>query len=134
MKVVIDTNVLVSGVFFVGVPFRVLEAWRDGRIHMVVSPDNIEEYRRVGERLAEHFEGVTLGAFLAIVINHAEIVEPARLSGQVARDPEDDKFIACAMAAGCRYIISGDRDLLDVGEHAKVKIVTPRELLDCVVS
>jgi predicted nucleic acid-binding protein len=51
MKVVIDTNVLASGVFFGGPPARVLEAWRDGAIDLVVPPEILEEYRRVGEML-----------------------------------------------------------------------------------
>lgn len=133
MKVVIDTNVLVSGVFFGGTPARVLEAWRDGSIELVVSPEILEEYRRVGERLAEKFEAVTLGPFLELLATHAEIVEPVSLPRQISRDPADDVFIACAVAGGCRYIISGDKDLLDVASYRKVAIVAPREFLDSVL-
>ena len=52
MRVVLDTNVLVSGVFFSGLPRRILEAWRDRRVELVVSLEILEEYRRVGERLS----------------------------------------------------------------------------------
>ena len=46
MKVVIDTNVFISGVFFTGPPSKILEAWRDERVRVVLSPDIFEEYRR----------------------------------------------------------------------------------------
>ena len=55
MRVVVDTNVLISGVFFGGVPSRILEAWRDEKFELVVSPGIVEEYRRVGEKLADQF-------------------------------------------------------------------------------
>jgi predicted nucleic acid-binding protein len=51
MKVVVDTNVLMSGVFFGGVPGRILEAWRDGKLTLVVSPPVLEEYHRAGPPL-----------------------------------------------------------------------------------
>jgi putative PIN family toxin of toxin-antitoxin system len=64
MKVVLDTNVLISGVFFAGLPSRILEAWRDGRVNLVISPAILEEYRRVGEKLAARFEGITVESYL----------------------------------------------------------------------
>ena len=130
MKVVVDTNVLVSGVFFGGMPSRILEAWRDKRIDVVVSPDILEEYRRVGEHLETQFTDVTLAPFLALLVMNAEIIEPPDLPEQVSRDSDDDKFIACALTAGVKYLISGDRHLLDLEEHDGVSIVTVREFLE----
>lgn len=49
MKVVLDTNVFVSGLFFSGPPYEILDAWRHGKLHLVVSPPILDEYRRVGE-------------------------------------------------------------------------------------
>lgn len=133
MKVVVDTNVLISGVFFGGVPARVLEAWRDRRIELVVSPEILEEYRRVGEKLEQQFDGMSLGPFLALLFTHAKIVEPSPLKRQISRDLDDDKFIACAVEGKCRYIISGDRDLLDLETFRKIRIVAPREFIDIVL-
>jgi len=133
MKVVVDTNVLISGVFFGGMPSRVLEAWRDGRIDLVVSPDILEEYRRVGEDLAAQFPGVSLAPLLALLVMTAEIIETPGLPEQVSRDPEDDKFIACALAGDCKCIVSGDKDLLEVSGYQGVKIVAPRECLESVL-
>ncbi len=57
MKVVVDKNVFVSGVFFSGPPFEILSAWRDGRLQMVVSAEILEEYRRVGNVLRQAIRG-----------------------------------------------------------------------------
>lgn len=133
MKVVVDTNVVISGVFFGGMPSRVLEAWRDGEFDLVVSPEVLEEYRRVGEELTARFPGVSLAPFLALLVMTAEIVEAPGLSDQVSRDRDDDKFIACALAANCQTIISGDKDLLEVTGYQGLKVVAPREFLESVL-
>lgn len=64
MRIVLDTNVLVSAVFFGGVPGRILEAWRDGKLQLVLSVDILEEYQRVGQVLASKYSGVDLKPFL----------------------------------------------------------------------
>jgi putative PIN family toxin of toxin-antitoxin system len=133
MKVVVDTNVVISGVFFGGMPSRVLEAWRDGEFDLVVSPEVLEEYRRVGEELTARFPGVSLAPFLALLVMNAEIVEAPGLSDQVSRDRDDDKFIACALAANCQTIISGDKDLLEVTGYQGLKVVAPRVFLESVL-
>ena len=133
MKVVVDTNVVISGVFFGGMPSRVLEAWRDGEFDLVVSPEVLEEYRRVGEELTARFPGISLAPFLALLVMNAEIVEAPGLSDQVSRDRDDDKFIACALAANCQTIISGDKDLLEVTGYQDLKVVAPREFLESVL-
>jgi len=130
MKVVIDTNVLISGVFFAGLPSRIIEAWRDGRVDLVVSPEILEEYRRVGERLAVQFEGLSLEPFLMLLATHAEIVEPPELAEPVASDPDDDKFLACALVSDAQLIISGDKHLLAVSPHKGVEVVSPRQFVE----
>ena len=130
MKIVVDTNVVVSGVFFGGAPSKVLQSWRDGISHLVLSPEILDEYRRVGDELSGKYDGVSLTPFLSLVVSHAEIIEAPALPDRVCRDEDDDKFIACAVAGRCPLVISGDRDLLDVGEYRGVDIVTPRAFLE----
>ena len=130
MKAVVDTNVVISGVFFGGNPGRVLEAWRDGLIELVVSAEVLDEYRRVGERLENQFPGVSLAPFLALALANATIVESEPLPSPVSRDPEDDPFIACALAGGCGVIVSGDRQLLEVSGCWGIYVPTPRQFLD----
>ena len=79
MRVVVDTNVLVSGVFFGGVPGRILDAWRDGKLTIVVSPAILDEYHRVGRVLASRYEGVDIEPILALVTLHGEVVEAVKV-------------------------------------------------------
>lgn len=127
MRIVLDTNVFISGVFFGGVPGRILEAWRDGRVQLVLSAEILEEYHRVGQLLGVQHPGVDLGPFLGLLMVHAEVVEAPVLPEGVSSDPDDDKFLACAIAAGVAVVVSGDKDLLDQSGWRGVRVVRPRQ-------
>ena len=113
MRVILDTNVFVSGVFFSGPPFRILEAWRDRKVQLVVSQEILEEYQRVGETLAEQFPGVNLQPIIDLVTTNAEIFPNQVLPDSVCEDPDDDKFLACALTSRCKLIVSGDQALIE---------------------
>ena len=130
---VLDTNVFVSAVFFLGKPFEVLRAWREGLVTLVVSPEILDEYRRVGEELARRYSGVDLAPFLALVEEHGEVVQPTPLPAPVCRDPDDDKFLACAACGRADVVVGGDRDLLELHRFDGVDIVKPADLLNRLV-
>ena len=130
MRAVVDTNVLVSGVFFSGIPRRILEAWRDRRIVIVASLEILEEYRRVGERLGAQFEGVSLEPFFTLLATKALIVQPRQLPEAIVSDPADDKFFACALAADCRVIVSGDKRVLAASGYEGVEVLRPRSFVE----
>lgn len=130
MKIVLDTNVLMSAVFFGGVPGRILEAFRTGSVELVYSREVLDEYARVGERLSERFGDLNLGSILAAIAAAGTLVDARPLPERVSRDPDDDKFLACAGAAGAAFIVSGDHDLLDLGEWDETPILSPREFVD----
>jgi putative PIN family toxin of toxin-antitoxin system len=130
VRVILDTNVFVSGVFFAGPPYRILEAWRDGELQLVVSQEILEEYQRVGETLAEQFPGINLQPIIDLVTTNAEIFPNQILRGSVCEDPDDDKFIACAIASRCKVIVSGDRHLLKVSGFGGIKVMRPRQFID----
>ncbi len=127
MRIVLDTNVFVSAVFFGGAPGRILEAWRDGRVQLVLSADILDEYQRVGQELSALYSGVSLEPLLGLLTVEAEIVEVAALPAPVAADPEHDKFLACAIAADALVIVSGDRHLLDQDGWRGLRILRPRQ-------
>lgn len=129
MKVILDTNVFVSGVFFSGPPYQILKAWRDGKIQLVASPDILDEYQRVGKILAEEFPGINLDPVLDFVIQQADIYAAIVLPEAVSADPDDDKFIACALASGSTIIISGDKHLLNVSGYQQIEILKPRDFV-----
>ena len=130
MRLVLDTNVFVSGVFFSGPPYEILNAWRHRKVDLVISPDILDEYRRVGEQLAKRYQGVDLEPFLELLAIKARVVEALSLDESVCLDPDDDKFIACALASRTKLICSGDKALPRVSGYRGITILRPKDFVD----
>jgi putative PIN family toxin of toxin-antitoxin system len=127
MRIVLDTNVFISGIFFTGPPYQILKAWRDGRVQLLVSPSILDEYQRIGAELALQFRDVDLKAFLDLLTVQAEIVLAPTLPPVIRDDPSDDKFLEAAVAGNASYIISGDKHLLTLSEFQGIQILKPRD-------
>lgn len=130
MRLVVDRNVFVSGVFFSGPPYDILNAWRRGKFKLVVSPDILEEYRRTGEELARRFPNVALTPWLELVAVKAIVVDAPPLAEQVCSDPDDDKFLACAVAGRTKFIATGDKALLKASGYRGISVLTPRDFVE----
>lgn len=130
MKVVLDTNVLISAVFFGGLPFQILQAWKDGKVELVLSHEIVEEYLRVGEILEKDHPGIVVSPVLELVIQNSILCNAAPLAIPVCEDPDDDKFLACALAGGCSVIVSGDKHLLKLSEFQGIEILKPRDFIE----
>lgn len=132
MKAVLDTNVVVSGVFFGGLPGQLLSAWATGAFHLVLSEEIFEEYRRVGEEFSRghHELEHSWKAVLNLIAVHSSFVTAPSLGGQVSDDPDDDKFLACAWASGTRVVVSGDRHLLAMSGWNGIEVLRPRQFYD----
>jgi len=129
VRVVLDTNVFVSGIFFIGPPHQILEAWRDGKVQLLVSPPILEEYHRVGVELASHFQNIDLKPFLDLLFIHSEIVLAPTLPPIIHDDPSDDKFLEAAVAGEASHIISGNKHLLKLSEYQGIQIIKPRDFV-----
>ncbi len=129
MKVVLDTNVLISGIFFSGPPYEILIAWRKGLIQIVLSPEILDEYQEVASRLAEKFPSIELIPILRLIATGSELVHAPKLTSPVCDDPDDDKFLACALASHTKVIISGDRHLLKKSGYRGVLILSPSSFI-----
>jgi uncharacterized protein len=130
VKIVLDTNVLVSGIFFSGPPYQILAAWRDGKIQIAVSVEILAEYYRVGEILAENFPNIDLKPMLDYVIHNAEVYAAPPLPEAVCEDPDDDKFFACALASESAVIVSGDKHLLKASGYQMIDVLKPRDFVN----
>jgi putative PIN family toxin of toxin-antitoxin system len=97
---------------------------------LVVSDEILDEYKRVGEILAEERPKIDLDPILNFVIEHARVYKPTKLKEPICEDPDDDKFIACALASGSKVIISGDKHLLKVSGFQGIEVLKPREFVD----
>lgn len=130
MKIVVDTNVFVSGIFFTGPPYRILEAWRNGRLHPAISQEIVDEYQSVVDELSKQYPAIDTIPILDFVSKNTKIIMTPSLPEPVCMDPDDDKFIACAIAAHCKIIVSGDKHLLKVSGYCGIQVLKPREFVD----
>lgn len=122
MKVVVDTNVLVSGIFWGGRPGEVLNHWRSGKADLLATIDTLEEYLRVIARLGKH-EPELVEEWTAYLWKHLMLVEKT-VALHECRDPHDDMFLECAVSGGADCIVTGDDDLLVMGSVRGVRVVS----------
>ena len=129
MRIVIDTNVVASGIVFGGKPERLLELAIKNDVEMCVSPQILAEYDEIIARLSAKYPNRAIAISLKDLTDNALLVSPSQTI-TVCRDPDDNKFIECAMEGKCLYIVSGDNDLLDLHSYADIEIVTVAEFFE----
>ena len=127
---VMDTGVLVSGLYWFNEAHQCLRAWEQGIFHLVASDAIFDEYQRVARRVKER-EGLAGDPepTLRLIRKHALWVAPEPLGRPVCRDAKDDKFIEAALAAQARLLLARDADLTDLEKPFGIEIVTPRQFL-----
>lgn len=139
MRVVIDTNVLISGLISAsGPPARVLDLWVEGAIQVAVSPPIISEY--LGVFLRPKFEGAGSVAIRQetvqrmIDLPNTVLVLPSIRLAVIQEDQSDNRFLECAKTGQADWIISGDEHLLALGAFESIRIVTPRQSVEMLAS
>jgi len=134
MRVVIDTNIFISS-FFGGNPRKVIDCWKNSKIVLCLSGVILEEYVDVLRRLG--FGGEKELDELLSLFKKGFNIHFTRKTPKidaVKDDPDDNKFIECAVALKADYIISGDKELLKIGRYKKIKILKPLDFLKLVES
>lgn len=128
MKIVIDTNVVASAIFFGGRPKELLEHVLSRRVEAFASPEIVSEYKDTIEELCSRYPKKPGNIPLTIILSGMQMIEPTTHL-LVCRDPDDNKFIECAYDAKCIYIVSGDKDLLSLKNYGDIEIVTVSDFL-----
>jgi putative PIN family toxin of toxin-antitoxin system len=133
MNAVLDTNVVVSATLIRGSnEHQSLRAWERGTFDLVVSPEILQELGRAlfYEKLRKYrWMSEPQVRELLELLAQASILVPGRARLRVSRDQDDDKFLVAAVEAGAQYVVTGDRDLLDLERYRDVRIVKPRAFL-----
>ncbi|MFP4212275.1 MAG: putative toxin-antitoxin system toxin component, PIN family [Spirochaetota bacterium] len=130
MIATVDTNVLVSGVFFGGVPGKILTAAREGVFTLATTPPLLIELREVFARAKLGLTPDAVRLLMDGIEDSATIVYPRKRLQVVARDPDDDAVVDCAVESGSQYIVSGDAHLAEMAVVQGITEVTPRQFVD----
>ena len=130
LRVVIDTNVFISS-FFGGIPREIINLWKAGEIVLCLSQSIIEEYIEVLNRLGlkDKKELFKLIRLFAEGYNSVFAANTPELN-VVKNDPDDNKFIECAVELESRVIISGDRHLREIKKYIDIEIISPRKFVE----
>ncbi len=125
IRAVLDTNVVVSALLFSGPPSRLISPWQSGRLRLVVSAPILDEYIRVLAYPKFKLTNTEIRGLLEEeLIPFMETVTAVPTNIPDLRDPDDAKFITCAVAAGVRWLVSGDDDLLSLQRVQSVEILS----------
>jgi uncharacterized protein len=129
MKVVIDTNIFVSS-FFGGNPRRIIDLWKTEKITLCLSKEILDEYIEVLQKIGLQDED-ELGELLSLFKRGFNMLFTTKTPKVkvVKNDPDDDKFIECAVALKAEVIVTGDKAIEAVGEYMGIKILTPQRFL-----
>lgn len=136
LRVVIDTNVIVSGLLSrSGTPAEILDAWRGRQFLLLSSAPIISEvkavltYSRIKERYSITQD--VIDQVVALLAQHAFLADEGdTAAGSIPADPQDEMFLACAQSGQADLIVSGDHHLLDLGEYQGIPVVTARQFLE----
>lgn len=129
IRVVLDANVFVSS-FFGGNPRKIVDLWKAGQVTLCLSRSIIDEYIEVLQRLGLQNER-ELDELLALFARGLHVVFAAKTPELhiVEKDPDDNKFMECAVALKANFVISGDKSLTAIQDYMGIKIVNPKEFL-----
>ncbi len=127
MKVVLDTNIFISGIFWKGSSNRVITNWREERFTLVTSLEAVSEIIKILKDFKIKLSDEMIKEWIDLIVTNSIIVEPKEKIEAVKDDPKDDIFIETAVAGNVDYIISQDNHLLKLKEFRGIKIITPEE-------
>ena len=130
MRIILDTNVFISGIFFSGPPSQILKAWQNKNFQIVLSEQILYEYQRVADELSYKYSKVDIEPIIELVTIHGQLIDTKGIDISICEDPDDDKFIECAIAGKCGIIVSGDRHLLKLVGYKGINILKPREFVE----
>ena len=133
LKIVLDTNVWISGLIWGGRPAEIITAAEDNRLSILISEEIIAEISRVLNypKLKDAYQptGLKREDLIETIIKIGKIVKVTKKLNVVHEHPADNKFIECAWASKANYLVSGDKHVLRINAYKKTKILTVNDFL-----
>jgi putative PIN family toxin of toxin-antitoxin system len=130
LKVVLDTNVLISAIFFGGRPRQILEKAIRGEIQLCLSEPILEELKGVLQRSKFGYSAEMTQFILTELTAIADFVNPSETINVVLEDPEDNRILECAVQAKANYVISGDFHLLKLSKYLNIEVLNAASFLE----
>ena len=127
MKVVFDTNVLVSAFVSEGVCSKLLGRARRGQFQLITSSFILKEFEAVLLKKLSATKSETKQALRILTEAVSDIVKPSQTLSGICRDPDDDNILSGIIAASADYLVTGDSDLLQMRDFRGTRIITPRD-------
>lgn len=129
MKVVLDTNIFISGIHWKGSSEKIIRLWYSDKFILVSSIAIIDELVRVLKEFKKPLSIEKINQWEDLILEKAIIVLPTRKLNVVKDDSDDNKFIETALEGKAQFIVSQDNDLLRIKQYENIKIINPEEFL-----
>ena len=129
IRVVLDTNVIISAIIFSGKPRTVLEAAIKGEICLCISEEILNELNQVLKRPKFSFPLEIIQSIVNELLLISDLIVPSRKIIVIESDPADNMILECAVEANVDYIVTGDSHLLKLGSFENIKIITPAQFI-----
>ncbi|MFH0727614.1 MAG: putative toxin-antitoxin system toxin component, PIN family [Pseudomonadota bacterium] len=111
-------------------PSQILKAWEKQRLQIMLCQQILDEYLRVADELSSKYPSVDITPIIELLTIYGQFIDTKGVDISICEDPDDDKFIECAIAGKCKIIVSGDSHLLKLAEYKGVKIVKPLDFME----
>lgn len=130
LRIILDTNVLISAIFFeTGNEANILDEAVKGRVTLLSSLDALQELRETLAAPKFKLTPLEISNIFQLIVSISEIVLAPPSAEVKCRDPDDQKFLDCAKRGDADFLVTGDRDLLEIKNLGRTKIITARELI-----
>ncbi len=131
MRIVADTNLLISSIFWNGKPYYIVQLALNNSIEIITSSYILNETRRV-LRNEFNLSEQEIDDIINCILRYATVIEPTEQVDVIKRDPADNHIIACALAAKADYVVTRDKDILDLHKYVMIRMITPEDFLEIV--
>jgi len=132
LKVVLDTNVLISTLLFGGKLEAVRQAWKEGKIHLIFCPETLEELVKVLHYSKFELTDEEIAYLVEVeILPYSVVIEKnIELEPSLIRDQDDLKFLECALSGKVGYLVSGDKAILSIDNLPGLQILSVKEFLE----